>query len=118
MKDRKRVFILVLLVLSLALTLYGVLLGLREFEISYNLYASWNIIFAVTIAYWAHADALNKKEYWGFDWPFYAFMFWPIVIPYYLCKTRGFDGLVQFLGVVAIYQGPFLGNLIAYVYYT
>ena len=116
MKNSKTTFILVLLISSLVLTIYGAVLGFRAFDISNNLNASWNIVFAITIAYWAHSDAIDKNELWGFDWPFYAFMFWPIVIPYYLCKTRGIDGLVQFLGVLTIYFGPFLGNLIAYFY--
>ncbi len=116
MKNSKTFFILVILISSFVLTIYGAVLGFREFDISNTLYTTWFFVFSVAIAYWANADAINKNELWGLDWPFYAFMFWPIVIPYYLCKTRGIDGLIQFLGFVTIYLAPFLGNLMSYFY--
>jgi hypothetical protein len=77
----------------------------------------WSIVFSMITALWANNDAKEKKTYRPFEYSYFLFLFWPIVLPYHLTKTRGAEGLVTFFGVVSLYLLPFVLGLCIWVYY-
>jgi hypothetical protein len=47
-----------------------------------------------------------------YDLGFFLYLAWPIVMPYYLIKTRGAKGLLVMLGFVAAYVGAAIIGII------
>ena len=76
----------------------------------------WGFIFVILSIMWATEDAKTQSFDKPFDFGFLMYIFWPIAFPYYLIATRKLDGLIYFSGFLAIWSGPWLAGLIAYVY--
>ena len=61
--------------------------------------ALWDLTYRLFLVAWVRADGRIH----GFSAPyeFDAFLFfgWPVALPYYLCKTRGFRGLLAAFGM-------------------
>ena len=65
---------------------------------------------------WFMKDSKNNKVEWAFDMGFFLYIFWPLFIPFYLFKTRGFKkAAVTTLSFIALYSGVFY--LSYYVFY-
>ncbi|KLV08937.1 hypothetical protein ABT56_01660 [Photobacterium aquae] len=108
--------IIFLLFLSINYTIVQVILNTNGEVVSDTSDSLWGFIFAISIAIWAKKEAAIKN--YGPPFNFGAFMFfvWPIILPHYLIKTRGSDGIIMYLGFLGIYLMPFLSGLVAYVY--
>ena len=52
----------------------------------------------------------------GFDMGLFLYVAWPLVLPYYLIKSRGAKGLLVILGFVAVYIGATFVGLIMYIF--
>ena len=114
--NRPSLFLTTALGLSGVLSVYAAVLGYKETAVGEHLSDLWMVVFALLVAFWAHADAGTQKVHRSLDFPFYFLVLWPLTLPYYLVKTRGTEGVVYFLGFAAIYSAPFLFGLIAYTY--
>jgi hypothetical protein len=44
---------------------------------------------AFVISWWVLADARKRERHLCYDYGFFAFFFWPVVVPVYLFRTRG-----------------------------
>lgn len=108
--------LLVIIGLSLGLSGYSAWLGTRELEASDSLGIAWNLVFAFLIAFWAHADTADRGLHRPLDFGYFLTVFWPVALPYYLARTRGIEGLVQFAGFVLLASGPFIAGLVAWTY--
>ena len=61
--------------------------------------------FAWVITAWLRADSRRLRASLPFDMGWFVFLAWPVVLPYYLLKTRGVRGLLtigSFLGLYVV----------------
>lgn len=67
-------------------------------------------LFCSTIALWVVMDAERRKRSLPYDFGSWVFFLWPVVVPVYLFKTRGWRGLLPIGGFILIYvTGSLLG---------
>lgn len=112
------IIVFALFFLSLVYSCAQVVLNMQEEVVSDSTDVLWTFIFAILIAVWAKKEPKQKEFDAPFDFGSFLYFAWPVVLPYYLVKTRGSEGLVVFLGFVGLYLMPFLSGLVAYVYLT
>ena len=43
----------------------------------------------MAMGYWLSKDSKSRNVHWVFDLGFFLYVAWPIIMPYYLFKTRG-----------------------------
>jgi hypothetical protein len=118
LKNNQKWIVLGLLFASLAYAWLEVFAALKEQVTSEETNFIWSILFAVVIALWTSNDAKEKKLYEPFEYSYFVFLFWPLVLPYHLAKTRGTDGVIMFMGVVFLYMLPFLSGLVTWAYFA
>ncbi|WNO09149.1 hypothetical protein [Teredinibacter sp. KSP-S5-2] len=119
--DMKRIDNFALATIGLISLLFSILqvkFGLQEMDVSPQTDALWMFIFALLVAVWATKEPKQKEFSAPFEFGAFLYFVWPIVLPYYLVKTRGLEGVVLFFGFVALYYIPFISGLLAYVFYT
>ena len=114
----KSVYLVVLLVLAIVMTLVECLAAIKGEEVSNGTHLLWCIISLALTAFWAMEDSKTSQFEKPFDFGFLIYMFWPVLFPWYLYKTRQVEGLIMFLGILGLLFGPWLGGLVAYVYFT
>ena len=69
--------------------------------------------------WWLRTDSRRRSVLSVYDLGFFLYLAWPIVMPYYLVKTRGPKGLLIILGFVVAYVGSaLLGILLSVVVIT
>ena len=110
--------IIAMLVMSLVLCVLEILLNLQEKFISESTEVAWSIIFFISSIYWAYYDADREDFEKPFDFGFFVYVFWWVLFPWYLIKTRGIDGVLLYLGFIAIWIAPWVSGLVAYAYFT
>lgn len=101
-------------VLSPAPLLYSIVL-MTQFAYGAYLGAQFEFPPAVTLLYtvgllwvtgwWLETDSRRGRVLQIYDLGFFLYVAWPIVMPYYLVKTRGVKGLLLILAFVAAYVG-------------
>jgi len=62
----------------------------------------------LTSAWWIQQDARAAKVSLVHDWGLMAWVAWPLLIPWYAWKTRGWNGWRLSLGLFAAMLGPYL----------
>jgi hypothetical protein len=62
--------------------------------------------------WWLETDRRRSGVLQIYDLGFFLYLAWPIVMPYYLVKTRGVKGLLLILGFVAAYVGAALAGVV------
>jgi len=67
------------------------------------------------IGWWLHSDIRKRGVAWVYDIGFFLCIAWPIVMPYYLVKTRGAKGLLTILGFMGAYVGAAIAGIIVSV---
>ena len=67
------------------------------------------------IGWWLLSDSRKHRVAWVYDLGFFLCIAWPLVMPYYLVKTRGAKGLLAILGFVAAYIGAAVAGIIVSV---
>jgi hypothetical protein len=90
---------------------YGAYLG-AQFEFP----AAATLLFTVglpwAVGWWLRTDRRRRGVLSVYDLGFFLYLAWPIVMPYYLIKTRGAKGLLVMLGFVAAYVGAAIIGII------
>jgi len=64
------------------------------------------------IGWWLRSDSRKRGVKWVYDLGFFLCIAWPIVMPYYLVKTRGAKGLLVILGFIGAYAGATIVGII------
>ena len=59
--------------------------------------------FLVLMGYWVQKDSRRNAAWRVWDLGFLMYLLWPLVVPYYLIKTRGAKGLVPIIGILGTY---------------
>lgn len=67
------------------------------------------------MGWWLRTDSSKSGVRWVFDMGLFLYVAWPIVLPYYLIKSRGARGLLVILGFVAVYIGTTVIGIILYL---
>lgn len=98
-------FITVLLVIQSAV------LGYNDKIISDQTSFIWGISYILLIGWWIDNDRKINRHDYPFEFGYFIFVLWPIILPHYLTRTRGIKGVFQTLG---FYVLPFL-PLFSYV---
>jgi hypothetical protein len=74
------------------------------------------------VLFWLVGDWLmkdNRQHHidWVFDMGFFLYLAWPLIIPFYLFKTRGVKALLIIAGFIAGYLGAwFLGMVCSFLF--
>ena len=68
------------------------------------------------VGWWLRTDSCRRGVLSVYDLGFFVYLAWPIVMPYYLIKTRGAKGLLVMLGFVAAYVGAALVGIVVSVF--
>lgn len=86
---------------------YGAYLGAQlEFPGAVTFLFTIGLLWAV--GWWLRGDSRRRGVLSVYDLGFFLYLAWPVVMPYYLIKTRGAKGLLVMLGFVAAYVGAAL----------
>ena len=90
---------------------YGAYLSAQlEFPAAVTFLFAVGILWAV--GWWLRTDSRRRGVLSVYDLGFFLYLAWPIVMPYYLIKTRGAKGLLVMLGFVAAYVGAAIIGII------
>ena len=68
--------------------------------------------FLWAVGWWLRTDSRKRGVAAVYDLGFFLYIAWPVVMPYYLVKTRGAKGLLVMLGFVATYFGDAIVGMI------
>ena len=68
------------------------------------------------IGFWLRADIRKRGVNWIFDMGFFLYIAWPLILPYYLLKSRGAKGLLAILYFIATYIGATLVGAMLYLF--
>ncbi|PYV34065.1 MAG: hypothetical protein DMG22_07465 [Acidobacteria bacterium] len=68
--------------------------------------------FLTLMSYWLQNDSKRSEAWRVRDFGFFMFLMWPLIVPYYLLKTRGARGLVLIVGFVGSYVVAFILSLL------
>lgn len=99
-------YLLTLIALSGVLTVYVLALTGHGDRVGDGLGRAWMIVFTLLVVLWTLADQRAKAAHVPLDFSLWFLVFWPIALPIYLIRTRGVEGLVCFVGFVALYCSP------------
>lgn len=74
--------------------------------------------FLWVVGWWLRQDSRGRGVRWVFDMGLFLYIAWPVVMPYYLLKTRGAKGLLAILAFVGAYVGALFAGAVLYVLLT
>ena len=97
---------------------YGVYLG-AQLEYPQGVTFIFLIGMLWAVGWWLRTDSRRRGVLSVYDLGFFLYLAWPLVMPYYLLKTRGAKGLLVMLGFAAVYVGAaIMGILLSVVIVT
>jgi hypothetical protein len=74
--------------------------------------------FLWAVGWWLRQDSRVRGVGWVFDMGLFLYIAWPIVMPYYLLKTRGAKGLLLLAAFAGAYVGALLAGAVLYTLLT
>ena len=74
--------------------------------------------FLWAVGWWLRRDSRLRGVLWVFDMGLFLYIAWPVVIPYYLLKTRGAKGLLVILAFISAYVGALIAGAVLYILLT
>jgi hypothetical protein len=75
----------------------------------------WQLLSATIWVCWVRADRRGREFRAPFEFDAFVFFAWPIVVPYYLCQTRGWRGLLLVLAMGGLVIAPAVVAAFAFV---
>lgn len=75
----------------------------------------WSTEFRLILASWILADRRARAFSAPYDFEAFVFFAWPVVIPYYLYRTRGGRGVLYAFAVYFLYAAPVVAANVAAV---
>lgn len=70
------------------------------------------------IGWWLLKDSRRHGFKWVYDIGFFLFVAWPLIMPYYLFKTRGIKALLTITIFLAVYVGAYMIGALAYAIFS
>src|SRR5262245_19746814 len=77
------------MVLSLIFTTAHAVLALQHFNMPAESERLWSLFTQLFLACWVYLDRRDRRLNLPFDFDAFVFFAWPLVLPYYLYKSRG-----------------------------
>tara|TARA_R110002111_G_scaffold125391_1_gene189918 strand:+ start:328 stop:705 length:378 start_codon:yes stop_codon:yes gene_type:complete len=115
----KNLCIVAIVFLSIFMSFMEISLNVQGKEVSDQSQLTWDFVFLVLTIIWAWNDTKQSNvPHTTFDFGIWFYIFWPIMFPWYLIKTRGFEGLLMLLGFLFLWLGPWFFGYVAYVHYA
>tara|TARA_R110001599_G_C12250064_1_gene659484 strand:+ start:2785 stop:3114 length:330 start_codon:yes stop_codon:yes gene_type:complete len=108
----------ILLLLCAAVAGVEIALNLKEETVSASTDLAWALFFVILVSLWVQRDSQGKDFDKPFDFGLFLYLFLPFLLFYYLVRTRGFEGVVTYLGFLSIYWLPWLLGWVAYAYFS
>jgi hypothetical protein len=79
----------------------------------------WTFVFSVLVTWWSYVDGTEgtARGKWELS-ALLMFFFWPVVLLYHLVRSRAVEGVMLYLGFIAVYLAPYLVQLSVWAYGT
>lgn len=90
---------------------YGVYLG-AQLHFPEGLTFLFLIGLLWAVGWWLRTDSRRRGVLSVYDLGFFLYLAWPLIISYYLFKTRGAKGLLIMLGFAAVYFGAAIMGMV------
>jgi len=99
-------FLAAIIALSAIGTAGVLVIALRRASLSPLTQYLWVLSIDLSLTGWVHEDRLAHGYKTPFEFDAFVFFAWPIVVPWYLCRTRGWRGLYVAAGLFALMIAP------------
>ena len=73
----------------------------------------WRTEFDLVLVWWVYADRRRRGFGGPFEFEAFVFFAWPIVVPYYLVRTRSLRGLLVAAGIYTLAILPLVVGIVA-----
>ncbi len=90
-------------------------LAIHRREPSALTHVLWTWGFGFILVCWVRVDARLRGYVRAFDFDSFVFFGWPIMVPYYMYRTRRARGLISGFGICALYLVPNVAHAIGEV---
>jgi hypothetical protein len=70
------------------------------------------------MGWWLQQDSREHRFKWVYDMGFFLYIAWPVILPYYLFKTRGLKALLTILIFLAVYFGTYIMGVVIYTVFA
>lgn len=117
MKNVPMLIVVALLLMAAAMSFIEFQMNLEGEELSETIWGLWGFLYIVLVGTWVLYDGKSGDFDKPFDFGLFLYLFLPLLLPYYLVRTRGHEGIVTYLGFMAIYLLPEFSGLVSYAYY-
>ena len=78
----------------------------------------WTFFFGVLVAWWVYSDRRARGIGMPYEFEAFVVFLWPIVLPYYLYRTRGWTGLLLGGGFWLLFLAPTVVSVLIYASVT
>ena len=78
----------------------------------------WRFEFNLILAWWVHDDRRVRGFRVPYEFDAFVFFAWPIIVPYYLYRTRRGRGLLLVTGIFGLHMMPYVIAQIARITYV
>jgi len=78
----------------------------------------WSLILAIILVAWVRADRRARQFSVPFEFDVFVLFFWPVAVPFYLCWTRRWRGLLFAFALLGALIAPALVAATVYVIST
>jgi len=106
MKSLSSFSVLIILLLSILLCVVESMLNVQGKEVSAYAQRTWDIVFLIFTMLWVYYDSERKDFDRPFDFGLFIYVFCPIVLPWYLVKSRGIEGMILLVGFIGLWLAP------------
>lgn len=65
-------------------------------------------VWSFLLAYWIVGDARSRTGIPCFDFGFFCYLFFPIIVPGYCFWSRGWRGLLTLVFIIGIWLAPYI----------
>jgi len=117
MKKLPLLIIVALLLMSVGMSFVEFQMNLEGEELSEKTWGLWAFLNVILVGTWVLYDRKSSDFERPFDFGLFLYLFLPFLLLYYLVRTRGHEGLVTYIGFIAIYLLPEFMGLVSYAYF-
>ena len=97
-----------------AVTVKMVFIFFHDAEISVDSSRFWDLMLGSVWSWWVYVNRRRLGQGYPFEFDALVFFAWPIVVPYYLVKSRGLRSGSSAVPIWALYALPFLAAAVCY----
>ena len=72
----------------------------------------WTYGGPLLVVWWIEHDSAQTRYRPAFHYPLFVFLVWPVAVPHYVLRTRGWRGMGLALALLAAICAPLLGGVV------